>query len=152
MADRNARVQDLVREQLQKNPEASTRELQAAAQGIDAAIGELSLRQFNAGYVLPLKRKGGGGKRQAKAKPAGGQRRGRPARQAQQPAREAAPTPSRRAGRTAAVGGGGNDRDRVRTVLVQFARDISEAESRGALVAIVGDVDRYVDQIVGSRG
>ena len=37
MADRNARVQDLIREQLQKNPDATTGELQAAARaGVSA--------------------------------------------------------------------------------------------------------------------
>ena len=129
MADRNARVQDLIREQLQKNPDASTQELQAAAKGIDASVGELSLRQFNAGYVLPLKRRSGGGKRKSKATPGRG-RGGRGQKQASAPAAKEA-VPGRRGARAAA---GGSDRDRVRGVLLQFARDLSEAESRAARI------------------
>jgi hypothetical protein len=147
MADRNARVQDLIREQLQKNPDATTQELQAAARGVDASVGDLSLRQFNAGYVLPLKRRAGGGKRKAKPAAARG-RRGRGQKQeAAAPARET--TPARRSGRGAT---GGSDRDRVRDVLLQFARDLSEAESRSAIVGVVSDLDRYVDEILAARG
>ena len=147
MADRNARVQDLIREQLQKNPDATTGELQAAAKGIDASVGDLSLRQFNAGYVLPLKRRSGGGKRKAKAAAPRG-RAGRGPRQASAPAAKEA-VPARRGARTAAAG---SDRDRVRGVLLQFARDLSEAESRSAIVGVVSDLDRYVDQILAARG
>lgn len=147
MADRNARVQDLIREQLQKNPDASTQELQAAAKGIDASVGDLSLRQFNAGYVLPLKRRSGGGKRKAKAASPRG-RGGRGQKQAAAaPAKDSAP--ARRSGGAAT---GGSDRDRVRGVLLQFARDLAEAESRSAIVGVVSDLDRYVDQILAVRG
>jgi hypothetical protein len=145
MADRNAKVQDLIREQLQKNPGASTQELQKAAREIDSSVGELSLRQFNAGYVLPLKRRSGGGKRQARGAAKG--RGGRGRKQEAAPARPAAAKP-RRGARAAE----GSDRDRVRGVLLQFARDLSEAESRSAIVGVVSDLDRYVDQIVAARG
>ena len=40
----------------------------------------------------------------------------------------------------------------MRGVLLQFARDLSEAESRSAIVGVVSDLDRYVDQFLAARG
>jgi hypothetical protein len=144
MADRNAKVQELIREQLEKNPDASTQELQKAAGAVDSSVGELSLRQFNAGYVLPLKRRKGGGKRQPRRAAKGRGGKG----QKQQAAAPAPAAPARRPARAS----NGSERDRVRGVLLQFARDFSEAESRSAIVGVVSDLDRYVDQILAARG
>ncbi|HEX6923994.1 MAG TPA: hypothetical protein VF167_01085 [Longimicrobiaceae bacterium] len=160
MPDRSEKVQARVREELEKNPDATTKELQEAAKSVDASIGELSLRQFNAGYVLPLKRSGVGRGRKAKtgagaaAGAAGGRRRGGRRRAAPQPSAEA-PAP-RRAARaptaaSTASGAADIDRDRVRNTLLEFARDFSDAESRAEIVGVLSNLDRYVDKIVRSR-
>lgn len=163
MPDRSEKVQARVREELEKNPDATTKELQEAARSVDASIGELSLRQFNAGYVLPLKRSGVGRGRKARtgagggAGAAGGRRRGGRRRTAAQPAAEA-PAP-RRAARApaapaAAPAAGGTadiDRDRVRSTLLEFARDFSDAESRAEIVGVLSNLDRYIDKILRSR-
>jgi hypothetical protein len=147
MADRSAKVQDRIREELAKNPGATTGELQAAARSIDASVAGLSLRQFNAGYVLPLKRKNAAGSKKPKAA-APVRRKGGRQKQA-----AAAPKPAGRARRTspapapAPVG----DRERARAALLQFAKDFSAAESRPAIVGVLSNLDRYVDQIIGGR-
>lgn len=146
MADRSAKVQERIRDELGKNPGASTRELQAAAQSVDASVGELSLRQFNAGYVLPLKRKrSSGGKKSEKAEPARRRGGGRKKAAAPEP-KSSAPAP--RAAEAPPIG----DRERVRATLLQFAKDFSEAESRSEIVGVLSDLDRYIDRIVGKRG
>lgn len=152
MADRSVKVQERIREELAKNPGATTGELQAAARSVDASVGDLSLRQFNAGYVLPLKRgsASAGGGRNAKAKTAApAQRRGGRRRQA--PVAAPAPKPAATRGRRSAPAGAMDDRDRVRTILLQFAKDFSAAESRSSIVGVLSNLDRYVDQIVGPR-
>jgi hypothetical protein len=147
MADRSAKVQDRIREELAKNPGATTGELQAAARSIDASVAGLSLRQFNAGYVLPLKRKNATGSKKPKAAAPVRQKGGRQKQAA------AAPKPAGRARRTspapapAPVG----DRERARAALLQFAKDFSAAESRPAIVGVLSNLDRYVDQIIGGR-
>lgn len=150
MAERNPHVATRIREVLEQEPDASTQRLQEVARELDPAIGELSARQFNAGYVLPIKRargnpvgsRAGGGKRAAKGGPKGAARRseGAAPKRAARAVREARPQPAAPAA---------NERDRVRGVLLEFARDFSAAESRSEIVAVLSDVDRYVDRIVG---
>ena len=72
MAERSAEAQERVRVTLERNPDATTQELQEAAQAVEPSIAELSRRQFNAGYVLPLKRAASAGK---KKKARGGQKK-----------------------------------------------------------------------------
>jgi hypothetical protein len=148
MADRSAKVQDRIREELAKNPAATTGELQAAARSIDASVAGLSLRQFNAGYVLPLKRKNAAGSKKPKAAAPVRRKGGRQKQAAAAPkpggrARRATPAPA-----PAPVGG---DRERARAALLQFAKDFSAAESRPAIVGVLSNLDRYVDQIIGGR-
>ena|SRR5690606_18240232 len=160
MADRNAKVQERIREELERNPGATTGELQAVAQSVESSLGQLSLRQFNAGFVLPLKRRLGVSAKAASGKPAAKPRRrgpGRkkaagsaaPARRGRPPAAAAAtraaasaPAAAPAAAPTAAL-----DRDRIRSTLLKFAQDISGAESRTEIVAVLSNIDRYVDQI-----
>jgi hypothetical protein len=40
-------------------------------------------------------------------------------------------------------------REGVRDVLLRFAVDLANADSRGQIVAVVANVDQYVDQILG---
>jgi hypothetical protein len=148
MAERSAKVQERVREELAKNPGASTKELLAAAQSVDSSLGGLSLRQFNAGYVLPLKRGGPKGRKRAKAgAAAGGRGPGKKRTQAAPAAPPKTATQPRNVKQAAPAG----DRDRVRATLLEFARDFSAAESRSAIVGVLSNLDRYVDKIVGSR-
>lgn len=148
MPERNQKVQDRIREELKQNPGATTGELQSIAQGVDSSVGGLSLRQFNAGYVLPLKRGGGARKPAKKGKTTtGGTRR----KAGRKPAAAPAPTPEPARPRARSAAAPEGERERVRATLMQFARDFSEAETKSAIVAVLSDVDRYVDRIVGSR-
>jgi len=146
MAERSEKAQERVREAFEKNPDATTAELQAEAASVEPAIAELSLRQFNAGYVLPLKRA-----RAAATRKAGGgaAKRRRPARSRKQ---ETAQDERREArASSSAEGGVQGDRELVRAVLLDFARDFSEADSRSAIVSVLSDLDRYVNRILGTR-
>lgn len=146
MAERSQKAQDRVRDLLQQNPDATTQELQEAAESVEPSIGELSRRQFNAGYVLPLKRTASSGKRKARR---GGRRKQTGTRQAAQaqPEASAGTRPARKRGQSAS----GDEREQVRAAMLDFARAFSEAESRSDIVAVLADVDRYVDRIVDAR-
>jgi hypothetical protein len=155
MAESKEKVQAKLRELLNERPGLSTDELQAAALEIDPALATLSRRQFNAGFVLPLKRRGGVPKA---AKPARSTRRrgkGRlrkPRATASSAAAPAANTPPARRGRrpatTTASPTGGNDRERVREVLLRFARDLTRAESRTEIIDVLGSLDVYADDVL----
>jgi hypothetical protein len=64
-----------------------------------------------------------------------------------------AAAPAKRRGRpprsaAAANTGGGANRDRIRALLLQFARDIAGAEGKADVVDVIGNVDRWVEQVV----
>ncbi len=114
---------------------------------MDSSVGDLSLRQFNASYVLPFKRKraanrkGGGSKKKAAS------------------TRSASSSAPRRRGRSASTGGGassgsggGADRERIRGVLLDFAGDVAEADSKTDFVGVLRKMDRYIDQIEKAAG
>ena len=146
MAERSQKAQDRVREEFEKNPEATTAELQAAAASVEPSIAELSLRQFNAGYVLPLKRARAASGRKPGAATT---KRRRAAKARKQETKE---TPREEApARAQSERGVQGDREQVRAVLLEFARDFSEADSRSAIVGVLSDLDRYVNRILGSR-
>jgi hypothetical protein len=163
MAERNEQVLDRVRQELNNNPALGSRDLYDIAMGVDASIAENSLQQFHARYVLPIKREraaaeGAGGSRSAERPRRSGQRRtkatpeARPRRRAAQttestPAAASSGEPARRRRRRR----GGPDREQVRAVFMQFARDFANAESRGDIVQILSDVDRYVNKVVDGR-
>lgn len=199
MAETNARIMDMVRKEIQKNPSVSSEELFEKAKKVDRGVGDLNVRQFHARYPLQVKRaaanarkgraarkgpaakKAGARKRAAggtakkaarRGRPAGaktGARRGRPpgaktgARRGRPPgsknavtaapAAGAAPVAKRRgrpprAASPAASGGGEANRDRIRSLLLQFARDIAGAEGKADVVDVIGNVDRWVEQMV----
>lgn len=56
MPEINDEVLEMVRRQLRRDPPPDTRALYGRATHIDDAVFELSLRQFNALYVLRVKR------------------------------------------------------------------------------------------------
>jgi hypothetical protein len=159
MAETNQQVLDTVRQELQKSPNRGSKELYEIAIGAEPSIAEHTLQQFHARYVLPIKReqaaaKGGGQKKPAKRKP-----RSRAAAAAPAPAAESK-QPASRGRKSAAAEAkgpqqqqrrkrrGGPDREQVRSLFLQFAREFANAESRGEIVEVLSSVDRYVDQLV----
>lgn len=119
MAERNEAVLQRMKVELERDSAMSVENLRAVAKDIDSKVGKLSLRQFNARYVLPLRRKKS--------------------------------TPKRRiqAGRSSAatsIAGDNGTRESMRKVFLEFAQDLSQAESRAAIVEVVSGLDRYVDR------
>lgn len=156
MAEQNEKVLERVRQELSKNAKLGSRELYEMARGWDQSVGEQTLQQFHARYVLPIKREQTAkakGKQAGKA--AGTGRRGRStAAAAEKSAAPAAAPRGRRTRRAAAAPtageGGGADRDRVRAVLLEFARDFAKAESKTEIVQVMSRIDEYVDRIAPS--
>lgn len=139
MAEANPNVMQMVESELKKNPDIANKELLEKARSIDKSVEKLSARQFNATYPLQVKRsmkpprRRTGGKR-GKTTAGKGSRGGR--------------------GRGAGGGGGagatrgaGGNRDQVRKVLVELARDVAQGD-RGELVQVAAGIDRYVDRIL----
>jgi hypothetical protein len=168
MAQRNEKVFDRVRQELANNPNLGSKELYDLAQGVEKSIGQDSLQQFHARYVLPVKReRGGKGKVKQGSRPT--QRRGRsrttsavaaaaPSKPvAEKPAEVSRPaaaagtasaaTRSRRPRQSAAAPASASNRDKVRALLLQFAQELTDADSRSSLVKVLGRVDSYVDRI-----
>ena len=46
---------------------------------------------------------------------------------------------------------GSAGKERVRSILLEFARTIAGAEDPGELVDVIGNLDRWVDRVVGGR-
>jgi len=111
------RVMNMVREELAKRPDITTRELFDKAKKMDPSMRSMSIRQFNATYPLQVKR----------SQMPRSRRGGRPAG-------------SRRAA----------DRERVRSVLLDLAREVAAADDKGKLVEVIGGMDRWVDRVLGT--
>jgi hypothetical protein len=62
--------------------------------------------------------------------------------------RTMAPRRRRARGTTARTSAG---KDRVRGVLLEFARAVAGAQDRGALVEVVGNLDEWVDRVAGGK-
>lgn len=143
MAEANAKVMEMVESELKKNPDISNAELLDKARSIDKSVGKLTARQFNATYPLQVKRamaparKRSTGKRGRKST---AKRRGARASGKQGGARKAEKVAS-------SAADGGENRDQVRKVLVQLARDVAEGD-RGTLVEVAAGIDRYVDRVL----
>ncbi len=134
MADANPKVMEMIESELKKDPDISNKALFEKASKMDKGVASLSPRQFNAMYPLQVKRA---------LKP----RKPRKRKKA-----KASPAQSRSAGRPKSGRGssakGGNERDRVRSVLLALAKDIANADGKGDVVDVVAGIDRYVDRIV----
>lgn len=117
MAETNQKVMDMVRDQLQKNPDIATSELYEKAQKLDSSVKQLTLRQFHARYPLQVKR-------QIAVK--SGRRR----------------TTRRRRRRGKEL-----DRGAIRNTLLSFAREVSSADNPADMIDAVTSVEKYVDQI-----
>lgn len=164
MAQRNEKVFARVRQELANNPNLGSKELYDLAQGVEKSIGQDSLQQFHARYVLPIKREKGGqrkAKATAKATPGKGRRKAaaaapskRAAAKPAEAARPAAATPSapaaprgRKPRRSSSAPASASNRSQVRALLLQFAQELTDADSRSSLVKVLGKVDSYVDRI-----
>jgi hypothetical protein len=134
------RVLDMVRRELVRDPAVDNAVLYERAKALDpAAMEGVDRRQFNARYPLQVKRR--------ELTPSGARIRKEPPRR-------------RRAKRPAPAGPGGAAvaaaqpvfrqmaREAVRDVLLRFAQDLADAESRGQLVRVVAAVDVYAEQIL----
>lgn len=133
MAEVKEKVMNMVRKELEKNPDAENRDLYEKATKVDGSIEDLTLRQFHARYPLQVKRQ-----KAQKKKEKGGTSRKR---------RRSAP------GRTSRAGDGEVDREKVRAALLQFAKDVSAAEGQASvLIDVLQDVDDYVDQVLKAVG
>lgn len=129
----NEKVMEMVRKELEANPDAENKELYRKAEKLDASIGDLSLRQFHARYPLQVKRKRAAKKRSSKstARKTGGKR---------------ASTTKR----TRKAAQGAVDRQSIRSTLLQFARDVSAADGKAEMIDLLGNVDDYVEDVVGA--
>jgi hypothetical protein len=160
MADFNARVMDMVRRELEKDRSVATEDLFAKARKIDSSLSRLDIRQFHAKYPLQVKRAMGRGRRGGR--PAGTRKRGRP------PASASASAPARKRGRKRGPGrppgrprksvpaeiatGGGAGRDSVRTLLLQFAREVAGADGKADMVDVMAGVEGWVDRLISAAG
>jgi hypothetical protein len=200
MAETNARIMDMVRKEIDKDPSISSEELYEMAKRSDSGIGSLSVRQFHARYPLQVKRaRTNARKGRGAASKKTGARRGRPpgktgarrggarkaatggtakkARRGRPPGsgrKAAAKTAAKSAGKSAvgprSAGRGGRrpgrprrttsaspapagpGRDEVRSLLLQFARDIAAAEGKADVVEVIGEVDGWVDRVIAAAG
>ena len=134
MAQTDEKVMKMVEQELTKNPDASVDELFDKAKGMNKGIARMTRRQFHARYPLQVKRRKGAGKRGRKGRKGG---------------RKAAATKGVRGrgpGRPRAVRG--DRREAVRGVFLRFAQDVAAADTPAALVKLILNVDRYVDEAV----
>jgi hypothetical protein len=163
MEESKEKVQARLREVLDERPDASTDELQDEARQVDPSLGSLSRRQFNAGYVLPVKRERAPADRPKPPRaPRGSKKKAaRRGKKAQTAAAAAAPeegsrrrrrgrgaeaeTPAAPASGSAPTGG---ERERVREILLRFARDLTAAESRSQIIDVLGSLDSYADDVL----
>lgn len=121
MADVNPKVMSMVEDEIKKNKDVTTQELYEKAQKVDKGMAKLTARQFNARYPLQVKRR---------MKP--------------RKARKAAP---RRAKSKPKTGGSRRGGESVRDVLLQFAKDVVNADGKAAVVDVIASVDDYVGRI-----
>lgn len=151
MPDTSDRVMAMVEKELAANPNISNDELRAKAERLDASIVPLSARAFNARYPLQVKRRGKPRSRSGKkrgGKSAAGARKNA-ARASRDGGRKAGAARGGKGGRRRAARSGGTDeRDRVRAVLLDLARDLTAADGAAGIVDVIGSVDDYVDRIL----
>lgn len=128
MAEANPKVMEMVESELKKDPDISNRELLDKARSIDKGVDKLSARQFNARYPLQVKRNMAPRKPRSRRTTSGGKK---------------ARAGGRKAGRQADGG-----RDQVRTILLELARDVANAQGKGDVVDVIMGIDGYVDRVV----
>jgi hypothetical protein len=148
VAERNEKVMEYVKGELEKDPKISLASLYEGARKVDASIGELNPRQFHARYPLQIKRRSaaaGGAKRSGGRKASKRSGRRGAAKKAGG-AQQSAATPNARRARRGGQAAGGSERDQLRTLFLEFASDFSQAESRSEIVRFMSNVESYVDR------
>ena len=125
MPQANDKVLAMVRQEIEKDPHVSNKDLLAKAKRLSRSIARLSPRQFHAKYRLKVSRE------MAPPKP-------RVKRARKSPAARPAASPSM-------------DRDAVRSVLLALATDVAAAD-KASIVGVIASIDRYVDRIAGAGG
>jgi len=174
MADVNARVMDMVRRELEKNRSVPNEDLFAKAKKIDPSLSRLDIRQFHAKYPLQVKRALGGERRGGRPPGSGARKRGRPpgktaaaaaktgtGRPRGRPRKAAVAAPpqtgtGRARGRPrktalavpAPVATTGSGRDSVRTLLLQFAKQVAGADGKADVVDVLSGLEGWVDQMM----
>ncbi len=140
-AKKGDKVMQLVETELKINPKATAKELQQKAKAVSAAVGKLSVRQFHAKYPLQVRRKLAP-KKPRRAAPK------KPRRAAPKKPRRAAPKKPRRAAPTARAARGQVNREAIRNTLMTFAKDVSAAEGKSETIAVLGNLNKYIDAIL----
>ncbi len=126
--------------ELRNNPAVTVDELLVGAIKMNAAIADLTKRQFHARYPLQVKR--AASRAAEAASPAKPQRRRRRAPAA--PKAKPAPPPAKVREPSAATG---IDRKAVRSMLFDFAADVTAAEGTLGVVRVLAAMDDYIDRI-----
>jgi len=157
MPETNDRVMAMIEKEIAANPDISNEDLRAKAEKVDSSVSRMSARQFNATYPLQVKRRmrprrarkaSKGAKRGGNQANGGARKAGRPAGTGRKRGR---PPKSATAGGAGGSTGRGDARDRVRGVLVAFARDLASSDGAG-LVDVIAGVDSYVDRVMKATG
>lgn len=123
------KVMQFVEEQVKKDPRVSSTELYEQAKKLDSSIGKLTVRQFHAKYPLVAKRK------LAPKKP-----------------RKTKAKKKRTSKAKARTADGKVDREAVRKVLLQFAKDLATADSQAGTIDVLAGLDKYVEKIEKASG
>ncbi len=129
MPEVDEKVMRFVEDVLKKDPQIQLEDLYERTKRFKSSVARLSRRQFNARYPLQVKRR----RALAARGKSGGKGKG--------------VSTGGRSSRKAAARGG-ELRDRVRQVFLQFATDITAADERKDLVKVLAGVDLYVDQVM----
>jgi hypothetical protein len=142
MAKPNPKILAMVRREVQKNPDISNSVLLDKAVSIDRSLRKLNARQFHGTYRLTVARELAPPKRRArKKKPEIAARpSGRDGRRAE-PQRVAAPPKQSRSEANSA-------HTAVRSILLNFAKEIATAETKTDLVNALASIDGYVTRVI----
>ncbi len=156
-AKKGDKVMQLVETELKINPKATAKELQQKAKAVSAAVGKLSVRQFHSKYPLQVRRKlapkkprRAAPKKPRRAAPKKPRRAApkKPRRAAPKKPRRAAPKMPRRAAPKARAARGQVNREAIRNTLMTFAKDVSAAEGKSETIAVLGNLNKYIDAII----
>lgn len=124
MAKRNDEVMQMVRKRIKKDPSVSNEVLKEEAEKIDPDIADLSSRQFHARYPLQVKR-------QLSRQKQDGQGSKSQKKNSQSKSQQTELS-----------------REQVREVLLDFARNLSNAGSKAEMIDLLAGLDSYVDRIL----
>lgn len=135
MASATDKVMQYVERELAKNPDVSNDVLLEGAKKLDKSVGQLTPRQFHAKYPLQVKRRSGKPKATKKKSTSKSSRRGGASR-------------GRGATKRSTNGASRAGEDRVRNVMLRFAKDLSSADSQVETIEVLSNLDRYVSDIM----